>query len=98
MAEADMSSQHRRAAEMHLPGFQHDSLIQRQMVELVVFAEEDAKQDGVMRNLHGQTHLMALIVTASTKPAHTANMQSATDRPILAPACNHSPSFIRLSV
>lgn len=62
MAEADMSSQDSRTAEMHLPRFQYEGLIQRQMAELVVFAEKYAKQDGVMRNLHGRTRLLALIL------------------------------------
>ena len=53
MPEADVTSQHRGAAKVHFSGLQDYCLVERQMAEFVVFAEEDAEQDGVARNLHG---------------------------------------------
>ena len=52
MAEADVPAQHRCAAHMHFPGFEHNCLVQRQIAEFVVLAEEDTQQDCVAGNLH----------------------------------------------
>ena len=60
-------------------GFEDDRLVQRQMLKLVVFAEEDAQQDGVARNLHVQAPFIILRTAASTKPAKTAD-QAQHDR------------------
>ena len=96
--ESHMPSQHRRAAELPFPCLQHNRLVEREIAELVVLAEEDAEQDGITRNLHGQIHFIALIVEASMEPPQTAIRHNITDRPIFPPARNHSPSFMRLSV
>src|SRR5580693_492836 len=93
-----MPPQHRGAAEMHFPGLLHDRLMEREALKLVVFAEEDPKQDAIARNPHGQAPFIILRVDASMEPAQTAIRHNATDRPILPPARNHSPSFTRLSV
>ena len=47
MAEAHRSAQHGGAGEVHLARLEHDRLVERQVLELVVLAEEDAQQDGV---------------------------------------------------
>ena len=62
VTETDLAAQHRRAGKVHLPRFQDDSFIQRQRPVLVIFAEKDAEQDGVMRNLHGRDLIVALIL------------------------------------
>ena len=43
-----------RTSKMQLPRLEHDGFGERSTVKPVVFAEEDAKQDGVARNLHAQ--------------------------------------------
>src|ERR1700761_4451612 len=98
MAEAGMAAQHRGAAEMHFAGLQHDGLVQRQLAGFVVFAEEDAKQDSVARNLHRHVHFKVPSPDARTWPIHTATMQHTTETTTLPPARSHSPSFIRFSV
>ncbi len=98
MAEADVSAQHGRAAEMHFAGFEDDRLVQRQMLKPVVLAEEDLQQHGVAWNLHAQAPFIILRDAASTKPAQTPIRHSTTDRTTLPPARKNSPSFMRLSV
>src|SRR5579871_2374888 len=98
MPEPDVPTQHRGAAELHFPGLEHDRLIERQALEFVVLAEEDAEQDGVARDVHHQTHFIALMLAASTWPAQTATRHATTEPTTLPPARSHSPSFIRLSV
>src|SRR5262245_29395029 len=98
MAESDMATQDRCAAKAHFARFEHDRLMQWQMLELVIFAKEDAEQSGFTRNRHGQIHFMELRLPANTCPAHTAIRQHRTDKTILAPARNISPSCSRLSV
>src|ERR671930_11055 len=98
MAEAHRPAQHRGAGELHLAGLEQDRLVERQPPGLGVFADEDAKQNGVARNLHDHTHRMVLRPTAAIWPSQTASRHSTTEPPILKDACNHSPSFMRLSV
>src|ERR1700731_456521 len=98
MAEACVAPQYRCAAELHFPRFQHDRLVQGQVAGFVVFAEEDAEQGRVALNLHHHTHLMALMLDASTCPTQTAIRQHATESTILPPARNHSPSLTRFKV
>ena len=95
-----MAAQHRGAGELQLAGLQHDGFVQRLMLKFVVLAEENSEQDGVPGYLHASApfYFIALIRLASTTPTHTAIRQSATERPILAPARNHSPSFTRFKV
>ena|SRR6266567_385209 len=98
MTEANVSSQNCRPGEMHFPSLQHDRLMERQVIELVVFAEKNTEQNCVVWNLHGQIHFIVLRLAAARWPTQTATMQHRTDSPMLAPARNHSPSFIRLRV
>jgi hypothetical protein len=42
------------------------------MPDLLVFAEENAQQDSVARDLHGHTHFKALKWSAATWPSQTA--------------------------
>lgn len=101
MAEADRAAQHGGAAELHFAGLEHDRFVERLVLVAVILAAEDAQEDGLARDLHGhrgQIHLMELMLAAKICPAHTETRQRMTDAPILAPARNHSPSFIWLSV
>jgi hypothetical protein len=52
VAEADMSSQDSRASQMHFTRLQDDGFVQRQMLELIVFTEENTQQYGIVRKLH----------------------------------------------
>ena len=98
MPEAERSAQHGGAGKMHLARLQHDRLVERLVVGLVILADKDAQQHGVTGELHGQIHFKELIEAASTKPNHTATRQATTERAMLAPASHHSPSWTRLSV
>src|SRR5450759_1463174 len=93
-----MTAQNGGAGEMQLAGLQHDRLVERQAFEFVVFAEKNAEQNGVARELHRHTHFMALRLTARMCPAHTAARQRITEPVILVPAYSHSPSFTRFNV
>src|SRR5579884_2355224 len=93
-----MSAQHGCAGKMHFTRLEHDSFVQRQASASIVLAEEDAKQDGVARHLHGQTHFIALRLAAATWPIQTASIQPTTEIPILPPARAQSPSIIKFSV
>jgi hypothetical protein len=53
MTVAHGPAQHRGAGKMHLSRLEHERLVKRAMLELVVFADEDAQQHGVLGNLHG---------------------------------------------
>ena len=53
MPEADLSPQHRCAAEVHLTSLKDDRFIERQAAMFVVFSEENAEQHCVAGNLHG---------------------------------------------
>ena len=98
MSESDMPTQHGRSSDVHFSRFQYNRLMKRQMIKSIILAKKDSEQDGIAWNLHGHTHFIVLRLAASRYPAHTAIRQQITDAPIFAPARNHSPSFIRLSV
>ena len=53
MPEAGLAAQHGRAAKMQFARLQYDGFVQGQTAGLVVFAEVDAEQYGVVGNLHG---------------------------------------------
>ncbi len=86
MAEAQGTAQHRGAGKFHLARLQHDRLVERLVIEFVVLADEDAEQDGVARERHGQIHFMVLIDRARICPSQTAIRQSMTEPMILLPA------------
>ena len=98
MAEAHRPAQDGGAGEMHLAGLEHNGLVERLMVSLVILADKDAQENGVAGERHGQIHFNELIEAASTKPNHTATRQATTERTTLAPANHHSPSWTRLRV
>src|SRR6478609_7259864 len=98
MAEAHRSAQDSGAGKMHLARFEHDRLVERLVVSLVILADEDAQENGVAGERHGQIHFNELIEAASTKPNHTATRQARTERATLAPASRHSPSCTRFRV
>ena len=98
VSEAERSAQHCGPGEMHLARFQHDGLVERLVIGLVILADKDAQQHGVTGKLHRQIHFKELIEAASTKPNHTATRQATTETAMLAPASHHSPSWTRLRV
>src|SRR5271157_1773612 len=53
MSKPHMPPQDRGAAEVHLASLEDDGLVKRKSAELVVFAEEYPKQNGVTGGLHG---------------------------------------------
>jgi hypothetical protein len=65
LSESNVPSQHCRATKVHFPSFQNDRLMERQMLEFLILPEEDAEQYGVTRNLHSQTHFIALRAAAA---------------------------------
>ena len=65
MTVAGGAAQHGGAGQMQLARLQHDRLVQRQLLELVVLAEEDAQQHRVAWDLHGHTHFIVFRLTAS---------------------------------
>src|SRR5215813_4356639 len=83
MAEAHRPAQHRGASELHLARLEQDRLVEREASGLGVFADEDAKQNGIARNLHDHTHRMVLRLTAAIWPSQTASRHSTTEPPIL---------------
>ena len=56
------------------------------MAGFVVLADEDAQQQGVTGERHGQIHFMALIDCANKWPSQTATRQSTTEPTMLPPA------------
>ena len=67
VSEAERSAQHGGPGEMHLARFQHDRLVERLVVGLVVLADKDAQQHGVTGKLHRQIHFKELIEAAQHK-------------------------------
>src|SRR2546422_10075366 len=51
-AKSHGASQNGGAGEMHLARFQYDRFIERLMMPAITFTEKDAKQDGVLGDLH----------------------------------------------
>jgi hypothetical protein len=66
MSEAHGTAQDGGPGDMHLPGFEHDRLVERLVIGLVGFADEDAQQHGVAGEWLGQIHFMLLMEAAST--------------------------------
>ena len=52
VAKAHGAPQYRRAGQMRFPRLQHNSLIERPALALVVFADENAKQNSVTGKGH----------------------------------------------
>src|SRR5579883_844302 len=78
MAEADSPAQNRRPAQLHLPGLQHDRLVERQAFELVVLAEKYPQQNGVTRDLHVRPTSSSL---STRQGAHRSTRRSGTAIP-----------------
>jgi hypothetical protein len=51
-AESNRHAQYRRAGEMQLARFDYDRFVQRAMLPLVAFANENSKQNSVFWNIH----------------------------------------------
>ena len=68
MTEANVATKYGCSAEMHFARLQYDRLVQWQTIELVILPGEDAKQDGIARNLHGHVHFNALIHLRAGRP------------------------------
>jgi hypothetical protein len=64
MAEPDMSPQDRSTAKSHLARLQYNRLVERQVIEFVIFAEENTEQHGIAGNLHVHIHFIVLMLFA----------------------------------
>ena len=61
MAVAHWPPQYGRPSKVHLAGLQHDGFVEWHTPKFIVFPKEHPQEKGgVMWDLHGQTHLMAL--------------------------------------
>src|SRR5689334_25270523 len=98
MAEAHRAAQHRGAGQMQLARLEHDGLVERPAVGLVVLADEDAEQRLLARDLHDQAPFIALRLAAAMWPSHTATKQRTTEPAMLPPAETHCPSCTRFRV
>src|SRR5882724_772481 len=98
VAIAHWAAQDCRSRQVHLARLQHDGFVERLVLVAIIFAEEDAQQYGLVRQLHVQIPLSWFSVAAAMCPSHTANRQRTTDSAMLPPAANHSPSRTRASV
>src|SRR5262249_53601144 len=69
-----------------------DRLVERLAVRAVILAEEDAQENGVLRERHDEAPPIWLSPIAATWPSQTARRQSTTESTMLAPAAADSPS------
>src|SRR6185369_3196474 len=51
-AKAHRTAQHRCAGQVHLARLEHDGFVERLVLPTVAFADKDAQQNCVVRNLH----------------------------------------------
>ena len=51
MAKADMSSQYCNPAEAHFASLQDNCFVEGQLTKLMIFSEENMKQNGFAQNL-----------------------------------------------
>jgi hypothetical protein len=51
MAKAHRPAQDRRPRQAHLPRLEHDGLIKRKVAGLLVFAEKDTQENGILVEL-----------------------------------------------
>ena len=61
VAETERPSQHGGSSQMRLTSSYHDRFVEWIVTETVVFANEDAQQHGIARNLHGISPQACLI-------------------------------------
>src|SRR6185437_4833515 len=95
MAEAHRPAQNRGAGQVLLARLQHDRLVERQMLMMVILADEDAQQHGVAGNLHSYPPEKN---APRAKPAQTARRHSRTEATMLPKTRAHCASRARLSV
>src|SRR5947209_2268970 len=98
MAEPHRSAKDRCAGKLKLACFQNDRFVERTSAHLVVFADEDAQEHGVARDLHGHAPFSLFNEAAAMWPSQTASRHKITERAILPPARSISPSRTSSSV
>ena len=65
LAEAHRAAQHGGARQVQLPRLEHDDFVEGLVMPAVGFANEDAKQDGIVGYFHGQAPLRWLMEAAT---------------------------------
>src|SRR5579871_4375690 len=97
-AEAHRPAQHGGAGEVQFARFQYDRFIERLRAGLVVLADEDTEQQGLLWDLHGQLPFRRLRRFAVTWPSQTASNQPTTETMILISAAERFPACSRRNV